>query len=374
VNPLLRLYASAYQQVGRPWLFRQSAQDAHDSLVRWLARADTSPALLEICRAGRAFSREQPVSAGGVLLPSPVIIAAGLVKGAGFPDEDSACQAVSRGDNIIPGWRSLPLLAGPVEFGSFTRWPRTGNSGAVVWRDAPASGLQNRIGLKNPGARAAAAFLNLHQDALPPCFGINIAVSPGVEDAEQETQEVIECVELFRSANLSPTWFTLNLSCPNTEDDPLGNQSGSKAARLAQALRPLLDSAARAIPLWIKIGPDLSASQLEAIWEACISNGVSAIVATNTLGKPAPDGSGLTAGISGHPLYPHALLTVQELSKLRQASGDSIDLIGCGGILTGVDAAAFVAHGCAALQIWSALVYRGPLAAGLIAQELETAS
>ena len=99
-------------------------------------------------------------------------------------------QAVQR--NIIPGWRSMPLLVGAVEFGSFTRCPRLGNTGTVLWRDEPTHSTQNRIGLKNPGALASAEFFALHLEQLPPVFGINIAVSPGVVDPAQMNREILE--------------------------------------------------------------------------------------------------------------------------------------------------------------------------------------
>ena len=64
------------------------------------------------------------------------MLAAGFVKGVGFPDEDAALMAVESGRNVMPGWASVPALCGLVEFGSFTRWPRLGNPGTVVWRHA----------------------------------------------------------------------------------------------------------------------------------------------------------------------------------------------------------------------------------------------
>src|SRR5947208_2551717 len=92
-----------------------------------------------------------------ISLPLDLSFAAGLVKGTGFAREDEALAAVERGDNIIPGWRSVPALVGPLEIGSFTRYPRLGNPGTVVWRDPRTRSTQNRVGLRNPGARAAAA-------------------------------------------------------------------------------------------------------------------------------------------------------------------------------------------------------------------------
>ncbi len=175
---LLATAQAAYERLARPVIFRGAAQAAHEqvlALSRWLDGRLWSPLLGGVRRL--SFAGEA-VSVGGVVLPSPLILAAGFVKGQGFASEDEALRAVADGQNIIPGWRSIPRLVGPVEFGSFTRWPRRGNAGTVVWRDAPTRSTQNRVGLKNPGATAAAAFLARRRAHLPAYFGINVAVSP----------------------------------------------------------------------------------------------------------------------------------------------------------------------------------------------------
>ena len=161
--------------------------------------------------------------------------------------------AVSEGRNIIPGWRLVPALAGPVEFGSFTRYPRLGNPGTVVWRNAATQSTQNRVGLRNPGARAAAIFLGQRRSQLPKEFGINIAVSPGVEDIDEQTRHVVESLAFFLDAGVHPSWFTLNLSCPNTEDDPQGRQL---EAETQAALRRLHRMPARARARYSALGQD----------------------------------------------------------------------------------------------------------------------
>ncbi|MBN1967009.1 MAG: hypothetical protein JW910_20315, partial [Anaerolineae bacterium] len=301
VPALLSVYRAGFEHLARPVIFLGSAQTAHDRVLRALRWADGQAWLLPLWDAIRRGTLcEQPVMVGGVSLPVPVILAAGFVKGDGFASEQKALDAVAAGRNIMPGWRCMPRLAGPVEFGSFTRWPRLGNPGIVVWRDAPARSTQNRVGLKNPGARAAARFLAGRRDDLPPVFGINIAVSPGVADSDQEQAEVLESAAAFLEAGIRPAWLTLNLSCPNTEDDPGGNQTEDKTRRLCGALVDLLGQhSAQAIPLWVKVGPDLDAAQYHALLRACAEVGVRAVVATNTLGAPTPTDPAVTAGVGG---------------------------------------------------------------------------
>ena len=156
---LLRAYAAAYDAWNRYLFFRLSPQRAHDAVIGLLR-------LLERFRVSVAFARKLrglapgavATEVGGARLSGRLILAAGLLKGNGFADESEALRAVAAGRNIIPGWRITPALAGLVEFGSFTRHPRLGNAGTVLWREAETQSTQNRVGLRNPGARAARAL------------------------------------------------------------------------------------------------------------------------------------------------------------------------------------------------------------------------
>jgi dihydroorotate dehydrogenase len=322
----------------------------------------------------------EPVEVGGVRLPSPMMLAAGFVKGHGFSSEEAAMEAVRSGVNIIPGWRAMPPLVGPVEFGSFTRYPRLGNEGTVLWRDPATLSLQNRVGLRNPGAEAAATFLARHRKHLPKCFGINIAVSPGQNDPDTAKREVLEAIEAFSTREVYPSWYTLNVSCPNTEDDPGGRQTEAVSRDLCDAVVRLLNSDERPIPLWVKLGPDLAPEQYGVLVRVMHEVGVKAIVATNTTPMPIPDTEGQTsrithhaspvmAGVGGGRLHDQALAAVKLLVEETKGHHYNLDIIGCGGVLDGASYHAYKAAGARAVQYWSALVYRGPLAAAVIAHE-----
>lgn len=348
----------------RPLLFTQSPQQAHHLAMQALRLADDSPFVLAYLRQQSRRIPHEPVEVGGVILPHPLILAAGFVKGGGFLSERDALDTVARGHNLLPGWRAMPTLVGAVEFGSFTRHPRMGNSGTVMWRDVQTLSTQNRIGLKNPGALAVAHFLAQRHDQLPPTFGINLAVTPGAVSLQQETDELLESVDSFLSRAVKPSWFTLNLSCPNTEDDPTGNQTHSKTEHLtAQLVQQLGD-----VPLWVKISPNLSGQQYEGIWQACKVGGAHAIIATNTQAEPTPDHL-TVGGVGGGRLFPAALKAVHALTKLKQAQPAPLDVIACGGVLDGKTYHAYAKRGVKAMQYWSAMIYRSPLVAALILNE-----
>jgi dihydroorotate dehydrogenase len=365
----LSSYEFAYLRLVKPLLFRQPAGDAHEQAMRLLRRLDNLNLAQSFLRlTHRLCFRDYPVEVGGLRLPHPMILAAGFVKGQGFATEEEALAAVERRENIIPGWRSMPALVGAVEFGSFTRWPRLGNVGTVMWRDVKNLTIQNRVGLKNPGALGAAAFLSRHRSQLPDVYGLNIAVSPGVDDVNQQCVEVSEAIEAFLERGLRPSWFTLNLSCPNTEDDPGNRQTAHQAEQLCGMAVAKLDG----IPLWVKVGPDLADEQYTTLMRVFQGTGVKAAVATNTLGQPAPDNPGLTAGVGGRRLHACALHAAERLMVEKRQHGYTLDVIGCGGVMDGPTVSDFKLLGIKAMQYWSALIYRGPLAGALIARETES--
>lgn len=373
---LLRTASLVYSSA-RPLIFTRPAQQTHDELLTLLARLDANG---DICRALGWLNRQtfvrQSVVAGGVRLPYPLMLAAGFVKGHGFTSETAALNAAHNHVNLVPGWRSVPALLGPVEFGSFTRWPRTGNAGTVIWRDPATRSTQNRVGLKNPGAIAAAAFLSARRDLLPPIYGVNIATTPGITDLDEENQHVQESLLAFLSNGLFPSWFTLNLSCPNTEDDPYNRQTVAQAQLLCRStvntLREYSATAGREIPLWVKVSPGLAAAQYDVLMQTFAETGVRAVVATNTLGCPAPDQPEVSAGVGGGRLHAPALEAVGQLQRSQQQNNLPVDIIGCGGVQDPISYQRFRRSGTVAAQYWTALVYRGPLAAAAILHETQT--
>ena len=418
-------------------------------------------------------------------MESPLILAAGLVKGDGFATEAEAMDAVKQGRNIIPGWRSVPALVGAVEMGSFTPVPRLGNSGTVLWRDAEHRTLYNRIGLRNPGARAAAAFLGERLTELPATYGISLAADPDETDLPKKCEGIAEAAKHFMSAGLRPSWVTVNLSCPNTEPtwrtgltgntkptsrtDLAGNTKPANRTDLAgetnsanqtantpahqATINPAIQTADEPahqattnpaiqtsteppdhakticaavkqelpaeIPLWAKVGPDLPEAAYQELAQALAEAGAKAIVAVNTATRQVPQSSNqeaqrdseptqgssehlggddaansktlqssateTQAGMGGASLLPEALRAVSALAAathLSAADPESpsatpqnppLDIIGCGGILNGSDLQAFQNAGAKAAQYWSALVFRGPNAATLIARESKQA-
>ncbi len=352
-------------------LFRLQANTSHELVHDLLERWDDST-FLQIClrRLGRFLDPAAPVRVGGVDLPQPFILAAGWCKGQGYDNEVRALAFVIRDGNLLPGWRTLPSLVGPVEFGSYTRWPRQGNQGRTMWRYPAAEGLGNRVGLRNPGIRAVASFLALHRDLLPETWGLNLAGSPGVDDPKVLRSEAIESLAYLEDARIIPDWLTLNVSCPTNDEDTGLQQSEEYIRGLLDGVRAAAPSQ---LPIWLKVSPCLTARQYNQILLLAVEYGVQAIVATNTR-QEKNESDGSTWGASGGLLTAEAREAIIKLVTLQRMHQISIDIIACGGIGHGRDLRILSQLQVKAWQYNSALVYRGPLAATLIYREAHPAT
>ena len=347
---LLHGYGTLYSRLGRPRPGEEGTYRAK-LLQNYLAPLDQRADLLRVCRKlGNVLLPRSPVQVGGVHLPQPFILAGGWIKGSGYASEAEALAQAMHRDSFLPGWRTLPLLAGPVEYGSFNRWPQP----------APdASGKQ--AGSGNPGIRAATAFLSQHQSSLPSTYGLNISPPPMPGDTEEMRQEIIESLEIIFATDLKPSWITLNLA--HIMMDP---EAAATVHDLVQAAGEAMPAT---VPLWFKVSPELPATRYREFLQLCDECNVRAIIATDVLFQYHPDGS--PAFVSGKALAPLARKAQVALATLKHIHGHEVDIVACGGIMAGRDLPALARLGIQAWQYHSALLHRGPLAAPLIWWEAE---
>jgi dihydroorotate dehydrogenase len=142
------------------------------------------------------------------------------------------------------------------------------------------------------------------------------------------------------------------------------------AAFLDDLLARVLEARAEAAPaakILLKIAPDLDDIQLDDIVRIARKHGIDGmIVANTTIARPdflqdkalAKE----TGGLSGRPLFRPATIM---LAKTYQRVEGAFPLIGVGGIASGEDALAKIAAGATLIQLYTALIYRGP---GLIGE------
>ncbi len=322
-------------------LARSDAERVHRLAGRALRGVVAVPPLRRLLR--RLLGPRDPalrVRALGRDFPSPLGLAAGFDKDATGFDAYAA------------------LGFGFVEVGTITAQGQPGNAGTRIFRLTRERALVNRMGFPNAGAAAAEAHLRERdRTASGTVVGVNVGKTRAATDAEADYQASV--------ATLAPhaDYLVLNVSSPNTPG-LRDMQAIDRLAALIAAAREVLEQAPGRVPLLVKIAPDLSDEDLDAIAELALRERLDGLIATNTtidrgaLRDATAPGVPPEGGISGAPLKPRALAV---LRRLHARTGGQLMLIAVGGIETAEDAWERIRAGATLVQAYTGFVYGGPL-------------
>lgn len=283
-----------------------------------------------------------------VLAPRDPILAS-TVFGVRFPGPLGLAAGFDKDGMGLNTWGALGF--GYAEVGTVTASAQPGNPAPRLFRLSADRALLNRMGFNNHGAGQLALRLARHRADVP--IGVNIGKSK-VTPPEEAAQDYAASARL-----LGPlaAYLVVNVSSPNTP--------GLRDLQAVESLRPIL-AAVRAetrAPVLVKIAPDLSDADVDAVADLAVEMGLAGIVATNTtvsrsgLRTPGVEELG-PGGISGPPVARRAL---EILRRLYARVGDTQVLISVGGIETAADAWERITAGASLLQGYTGFVYGGGL-------------
>ncbi|WP_353184094.1 quinone-dependent dihydroorotate dehydrogenase [Bosea sp. (in: a-proteobacteria)] len=329
--------------LARPLIHRMDAEKAHRMTVMALASAPAlKPAADDPVLTSEAF---------GLSFPNPVGLAAGFDKHA----------------EAIDG--ALGLGFGFVEVGGVTPLPQPGNPQPRVFRLAEDAAVINRYGLNSEGMEAVARRLAARRGR-GGLVGVNLGANKDSADREQDY-----AVLARRLAPLAD-FLTVNVSSPNTPG--LRNLQAESALDdlLARTLAARDEAAAGGAPtpVLLKIAPDLTLPELDGMVAVARRRGLDGMIVSNTtVARPATLRSAArteTGGLSGKPLF---AASTQILAETFLRVEGQFPLIGVGGIDSAEAAFAKIRAGATLVQLYSALVYKGPglvreIKAGLASQ------
>ncbi|TFL13062.1 quinone-dependent dihydroorotate dehydrogenase [Pusillimonas caeni] len=334
----MSLLFSSYP-LARPALFSLDAETAHELTLSSLQKAYD-------CRLTRHLlsSRPQlPTQLMGLSLRNPVGLAAGLDKNGAHID-------------------ALGQLGfGFIEVGTVTPRAQAGNPKPRMYRLPEAHSLINRMGFNNDGLKK---FIdNVRSSAWRSEGGI-LGLNIGKNADTPMERAVDDYLAGLEGVYPHADYVTVNISSPNTQN-LRSLQGGSELSELLRPLqekrKELADRHQRRVPLVVKIAPDLTAEQIDALADILPQYGVDGVIATNTtITRNAVEGhphAGQAGGLSGPPVHALSLAVIQ---RLRQRLGSDIAIIGVGGIHEGRHAREKMAAGADAVQLYTGLIYRGP--------------
>ncbi|HLW69688.1 MAG TPA: quinone-dependent dihydroorotate dehydrogenase [Candidatus Binataceae bacterium] len=321
-------FDACYRAILRPLLFQLDAELAHRLTLAVLSRVPAltppvDPPALRTELFGRVFS-------------NPIGLAGGL-------DKDG---------RAIHAWNALGF--GFAEIGTVTPKPQPGNSRPRIWRLPKHRAMVNRLGFPSDGMEMVAARLErLNGRALPLRLALNLG--PNKETPAERVAE--DYAQLMRRLGPLADFIVVNLSSPNTP--------GLRDFQAPERMRSVVEAIHRAAagsaqpPLLIKLAPDLEPAMLADICAVALELQLDGIVATNTTLQRDAVGvsSTLMGGLSGEPLK---ILARAAIARLYRQLGGRIPILGVGGVTTADDAYGHIRAGASLIELYTAMVYRGP--------------
>eukprot|EP00986_Skeletonema_menzelii_P001990 scaffold547_cov143-Skeletonema_menzelii.AAC.12 len=331
-------------------------------------------------------------------VPGPIGLAAGFDKNG----------------SAIPGLFQLGFSF--VEIGSVTPEPQEGNAKPRSFRLVEDRGVINRFGFNSWGADVVRGLLGDYRGE----FGgrgaaLVVRQQRGGRDGQEDDRNGERSSAIINKLSwaLGWAWHRLMVAPPNqgilgvnlgknkTSDDEIGdyttgirklgpyadylvinvsspNTPGLRSLQQREPLHNLLTSTTKArdeyaphAPLYVKIAPDLSPSEMEDVASVVMETSIDGMIVSNTTNaRPeslVSPNKREVGGLSGAPIKNRSTECIRTMYKLTNGT---IPIIGVGGVGSGRDAYDKLKAGASLIQVYSMMVYEGPGVVSRIRKEL----
>lgn len=272
----------------------------------------------------------------GINFPNPIGLAAGFDKDAYLTD-------------ILPS-----VGFGHAEVGSITGEACKGNPKPRLWRLKKSRSLLVYYGLKNEGCIRIAERLRSKTFAIP--IGISVAKTNSKQTVEIEAG-IDDYVKAFSKFVDIGSYFTVNISCPNT----FGGEPFTDPVKLDRLLKRI-DRVPTKKPIFLKISPDLTKKEVDAILSVVARHRVQGFICSNLTKKrnnkkildtDIPTKGGLSGKVEEE-------LVNEQIRQIYQKTRGKYAIIGLGGIFSAEDAYKKIKLGASLIQLITGMVFEGP--------------
>ena len=323
----------------KPFLFNLDPEKAHDLAIRSI-KYNFFPEKFFTVKNEEILS----LNLFGKTLKNPIGLAAGFDKSAEIYNQ------------------IYKLGFGFVEIGTVTPKKQYGNPKPRVFRLENDQALINRLGFNNDGSEIVK---NRIENNLPKgLLGINIGPNKA---SENMTDDFIKCAETFFPLG---DYITINISSPNTE----GLRDFHKKEVLHELLsniNHIREKSNFRKAFLLKISPDLSEQNISEIIQLILEFKIDGVILTNTTDGNRADllsnNKLEKGGLSGKPL---SSMSTKLIKRFYKDLKNKVPIIGVGGIDSGKAAFEKIAAGASALQLYTGMVYKGPVIVKQIKKEL----
>ncbi len=262
----------------------------------------------------------------GLQLANPTVLASGIL---GYSTETL--------ERLVKGG------AGAVVTKSIGLKPRKGYANPTVVQAS--CGLINAMGLPNPGIDEYVEEFRQAKDIL------NVPLIMSVYGYSAEEYATIA----KKAAAAGADAVELNVSCPHVKDT--GSEIGQCPEVLAEVVRKVRASVSK--PVFVKLSPNITS--MADVAEVAVEAGADGLTIMNTVKAMAIDVEtampilgNRVGGLSGPAIKPIALRCVYDVFERVK-----VPIMGCGGIVDWRDAVEFLLAGASAVQIGTAISFKG---------------
>ncbi|MDO8657747.1 MAG: quinone-dependent dihydroorotate dehydrogenase [Candidatus Levybacteria bacterium] len=368
LDPVIKLrnnvFGFFYKEILKRIFFRLDPEIVHDRMNlngQFLGKYLITRKLTSLLFSYSNKSLEQNIL--GIKFKNPIGLSAGFDKDANLTD-------------------ILPCVGfGFAEVGSITGEPCEGNPKPRLFRLKKSQSLVVYYGLKNKGAEEISNRLKNKRFNIP--VGISIAKTNNKETCELSAgiKDYVKAYKAF--ANIG-AYITINISCPNT----YGGQPFTDSEKLDKLLFEI-DKIPTKKPIFLKVSPDLSKKEIDAILEVAKNHKVDGFVCTNLtknrnnkkiLDKDVPKVGGISGKVvedlsnelisyiykSCHPGEATTSIGSRfardSIASLQNDNGKKREyiIIGVGGVFSAEDAYKKIKSGANLIQMITGIIYEGP--------------
>jgi len=342
-----------YNSVVRPVLFAMNPERIHNLTLRSCEIAGAFDWIRRAARARWSF-RDPRLSQtiAGIYFENPIGLAAGFDKNG----------------------RAIELMGelgfGHVEIGSISAHPSKGNPRPRLFRIRDDEAIIVNYGVPNEGADVVANRLKTKTCSVP--LGINLVKTNDSLRPTTDEEVLSDYASACQRLESYGSYINLNMSCPNSAND----QNYFDDLPRVNLLLERLGRQAPRIPVFLKLKPTMDRGVLADV--VAIADQFS-FVAGFGINLPAgkPDGlecrtsairlAELPGAVSGRPVE---RIINANLKLLFEVIGprSRYKLIAAGGVYSADDAYRKIRLGASLVQLYTALVYRGP---GLVKEILK---
>ena len=314
----------------RPFIFNLDPETAHDLAIKSL-KYNVLPKSLFTVEDEEILNTKL----FGKIIDNPIGLAAGFDKSAEVYNE------------------IFKIGFGFVEVGTVTPKKQYGNQKPRVFRLEKDQALINRLGFNNDGSDAIKK--RIEHNAPDGLLGINIGPN---KDTDNMYNDFLSCAKTFFPIG---DYITINISSPNTEG--LRNfHEKENLEKLLIKINEIRKESNFKKSFLLKISPDLDEFSINNIVDLSLKNNINGIILTNTSDKNRDklidNQKNEKGGLSGQPIKD---LSTKIIKKFYKKLNGKIPIIGVGGVDSGNAAFEKIAAGASAIQLYTGMIYKGPM-------------